>query len=128
MAVRTVKSRSFTLEQKREHVLAYLALRHGLKNGYLEEHQISEERIRSWRRALADGDLGAGLVPRQTGSMSKDDVAEIRRLQAEVARLEAERDKAEADRDRMTKAADALGKAIDVMRKHGVDYPEDASR
>ena len=125
MTVQSVPPRSFTVEQKRAHVLAYVELPYGRKGAYLLEQRISDDQIRGWRRAMADGDLGAGLVPRQNGCMSTDDVAEIRRLQAEVARLEAERDKALADRDRMTKAADALGKAIDVMRERGVSFDED---
>ena len=128
MTVMTVPTRSFTLEEKREHVLAYLECEHGLKTAYLEEHSITHHQIHRWRDALADGDLGAGLVPRNTGSMSKRDVAEVRRLQAEVARLTAERDTAVADRDRMAKAADALGKAIDVMQQHGVGSDEDEQR
>jgi transposase-like protein len=126
VTVMTVPTRSFTLEEKREHVLAYLESEHGSKTAYLEEHSITHHQIHSWRYALADGDLGVGLVPRNTGSMSKRDVAEVRRLQAEVARLSAERDAAVADRNRMAKAADALGKAIDVMQQHGVGSDEDA--
>lgn len=125
MTVMAVPTRSFTVEEKREHVLAYLERGHGWKTAYLEEHSITPHQIRSWRDALADGDLGVGLVPRSTGRMSKRDVAEVRRLQAEVARLTAERDTAVADRDRMAKAADALGKAIDVMQQHGVGSDED---
>lgn len=126
MTVSTVPTRSFTAEQKREHVLGYLEARHGTKAGYLAEHGITADQLRSWKEAMADGDLDAGVVPRHTGSMSTREVAEVRRLQAELARVEAQRDQAIADRDRMTKAADALGKAIDVMQRHGVDCDEDA--
>lgn len=125
MTVRTVQTRSHTPEEKREHVLAYLALKYGTKAAYLEQHGISSYRIRSWQHAMADGDLDRGLIPRHTGSMSAEDVAEIRRLQTEVARLTAERDRLATERDRMTKAADALGKAIDVMQPCGVDSDED---
>jgi len=125
MTVATVVSRSFSTQQKREHVLAYMEAPRGTKAAYLREHQITDSQLRSWQSALADGDLGAGLVPRHTGSMSTRDVAEVRRLQAEVARLTAERDRARADRDQMARVADALGKAIDVMRQHGVDSNED---
>jgi len=116
-----VPSVSFTTQQKREHVLAYLEAPRGTKFAYLQEHGITDAQLRSWKAAMADGDLGVGLVPRNTGSMSKHDVAEVRRLQAEVERVTAERDRAIADRDRMAKATDALGKAIDAMRLHGVD-------
>jgi hypothetical protein len=125
VTVATVASRSFSIEEKREHVLAYLECRHGAKAAYRDEHGITMDQMRRWKDAMAGGDLGAGLVPRNTGTMSKRDVAEVRRLQAEVARLADERDKAIADRDRMAKAADALGKAIDVMQQHGVGSDED---
>ena len=127
MTVMTVGTRLFSVEDRREHVLAYLACRHGTKGAYLVEHAITGSEMRDWRAALADGDLGAGLVPRNTGSMSRREVAEVRRLQAEVARVEAERDRAVAERDQMARAADALGKAIDVMRSRGVGSEEDAS-
>ena len=126
MTVMTVSTRVLSVEDKREHVLAYLSCRRGMKAGYLAEHQITDSQMRTWRAAMADGDLGQGLVPRNTGTMSMREVAEVRRLQAELARVEAERDRAIADRDRMAKAADALGKAIDVMRSRGVGSDEDA--
>lgn len=126
MTVASVQARSFTLEEKRDHVLAYVACRYGQRAAYRETHGITRHQISRWKHAMADGDLGAGLVPRNTGSMSTDDVAEVRRLRAEVARVEAERDAARAERDRMSKAADALGKAIDVMRQRGVGSDEDA--
>lgn len=128
----TVETRSFTMEQKREHVLAYLECKQGFKAAYLAEHELTRNRVRRWQAAMADGDLGQELIPRQTGRMSTDDVAEIRRLQEENARLRAEyekaaaqRDRAAAERDTMAKAADALGKAIDAMQKYGVKSPED---
>lgn len=126
MTVMTVSTRSFSVGEQREHVLAYLSCRHGTKAAYLVEHEITKNQMRGWRAALADGDLEMGLIPRNTGSMSRREVAEVRRLQVELARVEAERDQAIADRDRMAKAADALGKAIDVMRSRGVGSDEDA--
>lgn len=128
MTVVTILPRIFSLEEKREHVLAYTAAAHGTKSAYLAGHGITDTEMRGWRAAMADGDLGAGLVPRHTGSMARKDVAEIRRLQAEVERLRSERDQARGDADRMAKAADALGKAIDAMQSvRGVGSDEDAS-
>ncbi|MGH2512803.1 MAG: hypothetical protein ACRDGQ_08970 [Candidatus Limnocylindrales bacterium] len=123
----TIPPREFSLDEKREHVLAYVTAAHGKKAAYLQEQGLTPNEMRQWRMSLADGDLGVGLVPRHTGTMARDDVAEIRRLQAEVKRLQAERDQARGDLDRMRKATDALGKAIDVMQSvHGVDSDEDA--
>ncbi|WP_256829833.1 transposase [Ornithinimicrobium faecis] len=124
MAVATIAARSFSTEQKREHVLAYLERQHGT-TAYLQEHGLSYSHLFFWRKALADGDLARGQVPRHTGSMTQEDAAEVRRLEAEVERLIGERDKAVAERDQLARAADALGKAIDVMDRHGVGSRED---
>lgn len=122
----TIPPREFSLEQKREHVLAYLTAAHGKKSAYLVAQGLTPNQMRQWRMALADGDLGVGLVPRHTGTMARDDVAEIRRLQAEVERLQVERDQARSDLDQMRRAADALGKAIDAMQTvRGVGSDED---
>lgn len=127
MTAVTIPPRAFSVEEKREHVLAYVAARHGTKAAYLAEHRITDTEMRAWRSSMADGDLEAGLVPRHTGSMARKDVAEVRRLRAEVERLQAERDQARGDADRMRKAADALGKAIDAMQSvRGVGSDEDA--
>ncbi|KAE8129601.1 hypothetical protein [Bifidobacterium tibiigranuli] len=115
------RSVGISVEEKREHVLAYLSAPRGGKGAYLEEHRITRDQMSSWKSALADGDLGAGLVPRHTGSMTKRDVAEIRRLQRELERTT-------ADLERMRTAADCLGKAIDVLREHGVASDKDESR
>lgn len=127
MTVVTIAPRVFSVDEKREHVLEYLAARHGTKSVYLAEHGITGTEMRGWRMAMADGDLGVGLVPRHTGSMVRKDVAEIRRLQDEVDKLRAERDHARGDADQMRRAADALGKAIDAMHSRGVASAEDES-
>ncbi|MDN5588572.1 MAG: hypothetical protein L0G69_18620 [Brevibacterium sp.] len=124
--MRTVPLLEFNPEQQREHVLHYLSLPHGQKMLYLDEHRIAKKQIYIWRRALADGDIDRDAVPRHTGSMAREDVAEIRRLQAEVARAEQERDQALQDLEQSREVADALGKAINVMQSvHGGDSDED---
>ncbi|MFT9278508.1 MAG: hypothetical protein ABF532_08835 [Bifidobacterium sp.] len=122
------RSVGISVEEKREHVLAYLSAPRGGKGAYLEEHRITRDQMSSWKSALADGDLGAGLAPRHTGSMTKRDVAEIRRLQRELELKSRELERTTADLERMRTAADCLGKAIDVLREHGVASDKDESR
>lgn len=126
MSVQTLVPRDRSAQEKREHVLAYLACPWGGKAAYLVEHGITKNQLYAWKAAVADGDLDGNRIPRKTGQMTRDDVAEIRRLRQENARLVAAKEKAEAEAERMGKAADALGKAIDAMHRHGVDSDEDA--
>lgn len=74
-------------EEKREHVIAYLSRRHGTKHAYLTEHGLSSKAIHRWKRALADGNLEQGLIPRQTGTMTTDDIREIVKLRAQIEQL-----------------------------------------
>lgn len=115
-----IEPRYFSVDERREHVMAYLERPYGMKGAYLDEHQISPKAMSRWRAALADGDLGLDQVPRKTGTMKYEDVAEIRRLKTEIARLEAELKDARGQRETMARAADALGKAIDAMQRYGV--------
>ena len=125
MSVVVVESKVLSPEAKREHVLAYVSTRHGLKGAYLRTHGITKRQMTAWRGAVADGDLARGLFPRQTGRMTDRDVAEIRRLEKEVARLQGEVEKSRRDAQRSARAVDALGKAIDAMHKRGVNSAED---
>lgn len=70
-------AQDLTPEGKREHVIAYLSRPHGTKMTYLIEHGINPRSIHRWKRAMADGNLEQGLIPRQTGSMTTDDIREI---------------------------------------------------
>lgn len=80
-------TQDLTAEEKREHVIAYLSRAHGTKGAYLTEHGISPRAIRRWRRAMADGNLEQGLIPRQTGNMTTDDIREIVALREQVEQL-----------------------------------------
>lgn len=109
MTVQTLAPRDLSAEDKREHVLAYVTRPWGMKTAYLDEHGITSDQMKRWRATVADGDLDGNRIPRQTGTMTRDDVTEIRRLREENARLETARQKAEAEAERMGKAADAPG-------------------
>lgn len=126
MTAQTLAPRDLSPDDKREHVLAYVSAPWGTKAAYLSEHAITKDQLYAWKAAVADGDLDADKIPRQTGTMTSDDVAEIRRLREEIARLNTAKRKAEADAEQWGKAADALGKAIDAMHSHGVSSDEDA--
>lgn len=93
--------------------LEYVECRYGTKAAFLQEHGIAEWQMRRWVAALADGDLDGNVIPRQTGEMTREDAAEVRRLNARIAKLETE-----LDSER--KVVDALGKAISVMHSLGV--------
>ena len=108
-----VPSRERSAEDRRRLALAYVESRHGTKGAFLEEHKIADWQMRRWVAALADGDLDGNVIPRQTGEMTREDAAEVRRLQARIAKLETE-----LDSER--KVVDALGKAISVMHSLGV--------
>ena len=120
----SLPSRRFSLEEKKELVFAYGECEYGSKGEFLEGVGVSVHQIRSWRRAIADGDLDRGLVPRHTGSMNRKEIAEIRRLMAENEALVGQVEQMRLERDLMAQAADALGKAIGVMQMHGVGLGE----
>ena len=122
----TVEPREFSPEEIREHVLAYLKTRHGQKGAYLERHGIARELMRRWRQTIADGDLDAGLIPRQSGRMTHKDIAEITRLKRELAERDARIQRLEDEVVRSQRVSDALGKAIDVMHAHGVEPDKEA--
>lgn len=117
----TVGPRDFTPDEIREHVIAYINTKHGLKWTYLEEHGISRRWMERWRATLSDGDLDSGKVPRQSGRMTHKEVAEIARLKRQLAEREAQISQLEREVTRSERVADALGKAIDVMHSHGVE-------
>lgn len=108
-----VPSRERSVEERRRLALEYVECRYGTKAAFLQAHRIAEWQMRRWVAALADGDLDGNVIPRQTGEMTREDAAEVRRLNARIAKLETE-----LDSER--KVVDALGKAISVMHSLGV--------
>ncbi len=125
MSAVSISPQGFTNEEKKHHVLTYAMLPQGHKGPYRDEHGVSRSQLRTWQRAMADGDLERGAVPRHTGSMTFEDAAEIKRLRAEVEHLKNRCATAEGDADRMRAAADALGKAISVMQQRGAAFGAD---
>ena len=132
-----LKTKSLSAAQRREIALGYIQCPHGAKQDYAASMGVRAGTVRQWVAALADGDLETGLLPRKTGRMTGEDVAEIRRLERAlvdkdkiIARMEAEkaREAAEFATQRQKweetdaawrRAVDGLGKAIEVMQKRG---------
>lgn len=131
------KVKSYDLSQRREIALTYAQTPYGSKSQYAKSVGVCPSTIKDWIAALADGDLESGLIPRKTGKMTRDHVAEIRRLEKlvadrdkEVATLQKENARQAKEFDEQRKqwqdtdeswrrAVDGLGKAIDVMRNNG---------
>ena len=84
-------------------VFEYDSLPHGTKMAWLKDRSVSRGTFRRWQRAVYDGDISRGLVPRvENGSQTnaqerrsmarrkkeRDKDAEIRALREKVANLE----------------------------------------
>jgi hypothetical protein len=120
----------FTVEQKREHVYAYMRLPLGAKAGYVSELGVSGPTLRRWRRMVFAGTLELGLVPRGGNLVSVEESAGLVRLlkenallREELATRQAAHEKALAAKDAeltvQSRAVDALGKAIEILHKAG---------
>lgn len=104
-------------------MVAYVECKRGTKEAYLREHGISRSEMDRWHAAMADGDLENDVVPRLVGRMTREDVAELKRVKAEnarlareVERLQKELDRARGDVERYAGVADVLGKAIGAIQ------------
>lgn len=111
--------RGLAVEQRREHVLAYLDVPYGSKGRYLAEHGISPFQIRQWRTQLYEGTLEMGLVPRGVWMNDTNVNREVVRLRKELAALQADHEQAmaakQAELDAAGRVAEALGKAIALL-------------
>jgi hypothetical protein len=116
----------FTVEQKRAHVLAYLAVPYGRKREYLREHAVSGNMVRRWRSQMYAGTLEVGLVPRGGFMNDPDANRELSRMVDEVARLRRQLDDQQqaheqalaakqSEVDSAQQAVQALGKAIALL-------------
>ena len=116
----------FTVEQKRAHVLAYLAVPFGRKREYLREHGVSGNTLRRWRSQMYAGTLEVGLVPRGGFMNDPDANRELSRMVEEVARLRQQLDEQQqahdqalaakqSEIDSAQQAVQALGKAIALL-------------
>ncbi len=132
-------SSAWSVDEKRQHVLAYLDLKYGFKGEYLRRHGLRRGQISEWRAAMSAGTLEVGLVPRG-GMYPNDPVAnrevvrltdEVARLRAQLADLQAAHEAAMADLqtvhagqlasrqaeiDTARAAVEAVGKAIALLQ------------
>lgn len=115
-----------TVEQRREHVLAYLEVPYGSKAGYLSAHGIGAYQIRQWRAQLYAGTLETGLVPRGVWMNDFNVNCEVVRLRKQVQALQsamtaeqAVHEQAlaakQAELDAAGAVTQALGKAIALL-------------
>ena len=133
----TNKAHTYDAAQRREIALTYASRPHGTKATYARSVEVHPRTILVWLSALSDGNLETGSFPRKTGIMTRDHVAEIRRLEKRVAdeekkvkqlqqenarqakEFEAQRKKWQDTDESWRKAVDGLGKAIELMQSNG---------
>lgn len=114
----------YTNEQIREIVYAYDRQPYGTKIRWRDERGLTDYWIRRWRRAVYDGDLDRGLVPRETTGMPSSQPR--RRANAESQDPKARRiAELEQRIDQLEKTNDALGKAIGLLHDTAVTEPDD---
>lgn len=124
MHIETVAHRVYSPEEKREHVVNYFSCKHGFKNAYLQEHDLTTRQLYRWRDQLIGGDIDTGLIPRKTVVMSHDEANEMKRLRAlakeqqkQIEQLQLQLAEKERQTQAHARAVDSLGKAIAIM--HG---------
>ena len=91
--------RGLTVEQRREHVLAYLEAPYGSKGRYLAEHGITIRQMCRWRAQVYAGTLETGLVPRGGWMNDPNANREVARLRKEVTSLHAQMAAREAEHE-----------------------------
>jgi len=109
-----------------EYVLEYQRLPYGSKGAWLKEQSFTKFQFRRWQAAVFGGDLGLGLVPRDSKSMTsagqprRDHAREIeeRAGAGEIERLRARINELE-------EVNDALGKAIGLLHQRSVHEPDE---
>lgn len=107
----------FTLEEKREHVYAYIASAHGTKKAYLIEQGISMNQMRDWRAQVLAGCLDEGFRPREGPGPRVEESAALARLLAEREQLREQLVLKEAQLRQERDTVAALGKAIGLLHQ-----------
>ena len=119
-------SPGFTAGEIRELVLEYQSQRHGTKASWIARQDVSEKQLRRWIKAVFEGDLDRGLVPREGCAMTvppnkRNSIARERETEraaemAEIARLNARVRELEQTNE-------ALGKAIGLLHSMSEQEP-----
>lgn len=124
--------RDFSVEQRRDIVLAYEQTKHGHKAEYLQKAGVTRRQMERWWRQLAAGTLDIGLTPRKNVRMTDQNIAELARVvkytkeleealaqrDALIAQLQAAMAEKDAAAISQSKAVEAMGKAIAAMHHH----------
>ena len=106
----------FTVEQRRDFVLEYLAVPHGQRQAFRRARGVGEATLARWRRQVMAGVVESGRIPRGGVLVSIEENRELARLHAENKRLRAKLDTAHASPQSQARVIDALGKAIELLR------------
>src|SRR4028118_578473 len=97
----------FTNEQKKAHVLAYLAAPYGSRGVYLREHGLPYWKLRCWRAQVFADTLEYGVVPREGWAVSGEQAAFVARLTGELDALRARMAQQRATHEKAMAAKDA---------------------
>lgn len=119
-------SGSLTWQEKRELVVVYIGLAHGLKGPFLLEQGVTRHELRVWRAQMHAGSLEDGLVPRRglvSRVMENREITRLAKINEELRKclvdqeLRHEAELAVKDRDLALEksAVNALGKAIALL-------------
>ena len=111
----------WTVKQIRDFVYAYERLPYGTKTAWLAAQGVSPAQVRRWRDTIFDGDLDAGLIPRQGGDMTSR--GERRQLVRQEAAHAVEIEQLQARVQELETVNEALGKAIGLLHKLSEQEP-----
>ena len=119
--------RGYTPEEQIGLVLEYLALPHGTKAQWLEEHNLNARSISQLKRAYFAGDLERHLVPRTMEGMKDKPPARLLTLESENKALKKRLATLEKKLDQADQVNEVLGKAIGLVERFcDADEPTEA--
>ena len=122
-------SPGFTSAEISEFVLEYHLQPHGQKGAWRASQGVSVRQLRRWEAAVFSGDLGRGLIPRESEGVGVPRTIRTALTMAQSARQD--RDAAELARLRarvneLETVNEALGKAIGLLHAMNAQEPDAA--
>lgn len=115
-------SAGYTDDEIRDLVFEYVGLAHGQKELWMQERGFSRERMSRWRKAIFDGDLDRGLIPREGSSMTSP--SQWRKISHHREQREAENEALRARVRELEATNEALGKAIGLLHQINEREPD----
>lgn len=106
-----------TAAEKADLITEYIAVPHGKKTQWRQEHNLSANDVCKLKRQYFGGDLDRDLTPRTIGSMDKPS-ARLVQLERLLAQREEEIERLHSELDKANQVNDALGKAIGLVEKY----------